>query len=96
MPPAPGNTYPFWKFYPSHSVAPGWVAPVVRAFAAAAGKIDSRTVVGVKSDAALAALRPALVKLGFEVEAGKKKHQRSRLDGEPRTTRTIAISSGAV
>ncbi len=60
-----------WKFYPSRSPAPGWVSKVVTAFADAAPEIDSRSKHGVTSDAALAVLRPALVVLGFEIEAGK-------------------------
>jgi hypothetical protein len=62
-----------WKFYPSRSPAPEWVADVVAAFTAAAPQIDSRTNHGVTSDAALAALRPALTKLGFEIEGSKSK-----------------------
>lgn len=67
---SPG-TYPLWKFYPSRSPAPEWVSKVVGAFADAALHIDSRLNHGVTSDAALAVLRPALVALGFEIEAGK-------------------------
>ncbi len=63
--------YPAWKFYPSRSIAPDWVQGVVGAFATAAPQIDSRSNHGVTSDAALAVLRPALVELGFEIEAGK-------------------------
>lgn len=63
--------YPSWKFYPSRTSAPDWVADVTATFAAAAPEIDSRKTHGVTSDAALAALRPGLVQLGFEIEAGK-------------------------
>jgi len=69
----PAEPYPSWKFYPSRDPAPAWVAGVVEAFAGAASQIDSRTKTGVSSDAALAAIRPALVDLGFVIEAGKKK-----------------------
>jgi hypothetical protein len=68
MPAAP---YPSWKFYPVRSPAPGWVPGVVAAFRDVAPKIDSRINHGVTSDAALAVLRPSLVALGFEIEAGK-------------------------
>lgn len=61
--------YPSWKFYPSRSPAPPWVTGVVAAFASAA--IDSRVNDGVGSDAALAAVRPALITQGFEVEKSK-------------------------
>jgi len=63
--------YPTWKFYPSRSEPPAWVPDVVTAFAVAGAQIDSRANHGVTSDAALAALRPGLVALGFEVESGK-------------------------
>jgi hypothetical protein len=63
--------YPTWKFYPSRSEPPAWVADVVAAFAAVGAEIDSRANHGVTSDAALAAVRPGLVALGFDVESGK-------------------------
>ena len=62
-----------WKFYPSRSPAPAWVPGVVAAFNAAAPQIDSRSTHGVTSDAALGVLRPALLHLGFEIEASKAK-----------------------
>ena len=43
---------------------------VVAAFAAARPDIDSRLNVGVTCDAALAALRPELIRQGFEIEKG--------------------------
>jgi hypothetical protein len=60
-----------WKFYPSRSPAPDWVDMVIEAFAGASTQIDSRKNHGVTSDVALAVLRPALVAMGFEIEAGK-------------------------
>jgi len=62
-----------WKFYPSRSPAPAWVAGVVAAFKAAAPEIDSTANHGVTSDAALRVVRPALLQLGFEIEASKAK-----------------------
>jgi hypothetical protein len=53
--------------------APAWVSGVVDAFAGVEAVIDSRTQTGVSSDAALAAIRPALVAPGFAVEASKSK-----------------------
>jgi hypothetical protein len=70
---ATGEPYPSWKFYPSRTPAPTWVPGVVAAFAGAAEQIDSRTLTGVSSDGALAAIRPALMDLGFVVEASKTK-----------------------
>ncbi len=71
MPPTAALGYPIWKFYPSRSPAPDWVATVVAAFAKSKADIDSRSNHGVGSDAALATLRPALVAAGFDIEAGK-------------------------
>lgn len=65
------SIYPSWKFFPSRSPAPEWVNTVAGAFSDAAPDIDSRVKHGVTSDQALAALRPALVAQGFEIEAGK-------------------------
>jgi hypothetical protein len=65
------DVYPQWKFYPSRSSAPPWVTGVVQAFHEARPSLDSRLVHGLSSDAALSALRPALVDLGFDIEAGK-------------------------
>jgi hypothetical protein len=56
---------------------PDWVAPIVAAFAASRADLDTASVRST-SDAALAVLRPALVALGFEVEAGKKKVEKIR------------------
>ncbi len=65
--------YPMWKFYPSRTQAPRWVAAVVAAFADVREMIDSRTNHGVTSDAALAMLRPGLTRLGFDVEVSKSR-----------------------
>lgn len=62
-----------WKFYPSAIEPPDWVSRVVAAFAAARPQIDSRLNAGVTSNAALAVLRPDLVRQGFEIEHGKTK-----------------------
>src|SRR4051794_6060353 len=48
------------------------------AFLQAQPQIDSTTHSGINSDTALAALRPHLVTLGFDVEAGKKRDQKIR------------------
>lgn len=77
--PAPSPApYPYWHFYPARSPAPAWVPTVVGAFTDAAPQIDSRANHGVTSDAALAVLRPALVALGYEIEAGKTASGKSR------------------
>lgn len=71
------DPYPSWKYYPPRTRPPDWVAGVVGAFAAAEQRLDSRSVSST-SDVALAELRPSLVALGFEVEAGKKKAEKIR------------------
>src|SRR5277367_2387416 len=78
MPTTGHAPYPMWKFYPSRSVPPSWVPAVADAFAAVKGQIDSRSNHGVTSDTALALLRPALVELGFDIEAGKTKVDKIR------------------
>jgi hypothetical protein len=71
-------SYPLWKYYPPRERPPTWVADVVAAFHRVGDAIDSRTISGTTSDAALAILRPGLVALGFDVEAGKKKAEKIR------------------
>jgi hypothetical protein len=73
----PDADYPGWKFYPPRTRPPEWVQNVVAAFAEAQSSIDSNDH-RIESDRALAALRPALVLLGFEVEAGKRKIDKIR------------------
>jgi hypothetical protein len=70
---AANDQFPMWKFYPSRTAAPPWVEGVIEAFAAAKAKIDSRSHRGLSSDEALAAVRPALVRLGFSIEASKSR-----------------------
>jgi hypothetical protein len=71
------ETYPIWKYYPSRSRPPEWVEQVVGVFAAAEPDISSLQI-STTSNSALAALRPGLVGLGFEVEAGKKRADKLR------------------
>ena len=70
--------YPAWKYYPPRQRPPGWVTDVVGVFADVQTSIDSAVVLGTTSDAALALLRPGLLGLGFDVEAGKKKAEKIR------------------
>lgn len=69
--------FPAWKYYPPRSRPPHWVASLVECFASVREAIDSREV-HVTSDKALAALRPALVAMGFDVEAGKRHAEKIR------------------
>jgi hypothetical protein len=69
------DAYPSWKYYPPRARPPEWVAPIVAAFAASREALDSASTRST-SDAALAVLRPALVAVGLDVEAGKKKAEK--------------------
>lgn len=71
MPSSSAAPYPLWQFYPTRSPAPTWVPDVAAAFTNARPQIDSRMNQGVTSDMALAVIRPALVALGYEIEASK-------------------------
>lgn len=67
---ADGN-YPSWRYFPARSRPPGWTEPLIAIFRGAQNTIDSRAHTGVKSDTVLAALRPELLELGYEVESSK-------------------------
>lgn len=47
---------------------------MIAAFSDAQAQLDSRLKLGMTSNMALAELRPALVALGFEIEAGKTRN----------------------
>jgi hypothetical protein len=51
---------------------------IVTAFTEAQERLDSSLRLGMDSNAALRVLRPALVALAFEVEAGKKREEKIR------------------
>lgn len=72
------EAYPLWKFYPAHARPRDWVEEVLAAFAAARVQIDSGVNSGLTSDAVLGYLRPLLLPLGFQVEAGKKRVDKIR------------------
>jgi hypothetical protein len=66
-------TYPRWTYFPAESRPPDWVHPFISVVAAARSDIDTMTVDGLSSDDVLACLRPGLVSLGYDIEAGKAK-----------------------
>jgi hypothetical protein len=72
------DAYPAWRYFPSHKRPPEWIEGLVGAFHHARESIDSAVERDprVTSDMALAHLRGDLLKLGFEVEAGKKADQK--------------------
>jgi hypothetical protein len=91
-------TYPDWTYYPAHDQPPSWVTLFVAAVAACRTEIESRSVSSLTSDRVLAVLRPFLVELGYEVEAGKHRSERIRrpvLFGD-RGTERVAYEVDAV
>ncbi len=70
--------YPVWSSYPASTMPEQWMLGVVGAFRDVADQIDSGTVDGLTSDKVLAAVRPGLEALGYEVEAGKRADQKIR------------------
>lgn len=70
--------YPRWCYFPSHQPAPGWAQQFLQVVAAAQPNIDSETHDRVTSDEVLANLRPGLEKLGFVVEASKRRDEKIR------------------
>lgn len=70
--------YPIWKYYPSTDRAPAWSVDILSAFEGAQASLDSTAGRQVKSDEALAMLRPTLLDLGFQVEGGKSHSEKIR------------------
>jgi len=69
--------YPRWQYFPSNAEPPAWaytLATRVASHASAISTVMQRT--GLSSDDVLAALRPDLEDLGFEVETGKSKEDK--------------------
>ena len=62
--------YPRWRYFPSNERPPTWVSQLASCFAEVESSIRSE-VVGPTSDEVLERVRPGLVAMGFEVEAGK-------------------------
>src|SRR5919109_1877059 len=71
-------SYPEWFYYPSRTRPPSWVHELLKVVAAARSMIDSATVDTLTSDRVLAHLRPGLLDLGYEVEAGKHRAEKIR------------------
>lgn len=70
--------YPTWFYYPPRDPPPPWVHEFVEVVELARSEIESKATNDLTSDRVLAYLRPGLVALGYEVEAGKKKADRIR------------------
>lgn len=70
--------YPKWTYFPMSAVPPPWVVEFVAIVDSARAEIDSSKHDGLTSDGVLAALRPGLVKLGYEVESSKRRDDKIR------------------
>lgn len=89
-------SYPSWSYFPRHRRPPTWAQNAVHATAEAELAIHTRDADRSSdqssSDAVLRSLRPGLVRLGYEVESGKKRDQKLRRpvlfgdDGEAQLT----------
>jgi hypothetical protein len=73
-----GVEYPSWTYFPMSSAPPTWVRDFVAVVEANRADVDSSKNNGLNSDAVLAALRPGLLKLGYEVEASKRRDDKIR------------------
>lgn len=78
----PTPKYPKWKSYPVNLPPPDWAEGVLGAFRNVRTAIDSIENHGVSSNDALAAVRPGLEEVGFEVEQGPDRIERPVLFGE--------------
>lgn len=67
-------SYPRWRYFPSYSPPPSWVAPLISVFADERAAIDSEVTHAkrMESNDVLQAIAPGLTALGFAVEEGKK------------------------
>lgn len=70
--------YPDWFYFPPRERPPAWVPAFLGVVESARDSVESMAVEGLTSDAVLALLRPGLVGLGYEVEAGKAAAQKIR------------------
>lgn len=65
--------YPAWFCYPQCDAPPSWVHDFVHVVEMARGDIECKATKDLTSDRVLGYLRPGLVALGYEVEAGEAK-----------------------
>lgn len=70
------RTYPRYSYFPRSKTAPTWTSQVIGVFRAFENSISAARAGHKKSDAVLSILRPELLRLGFEVEAGKAASQK--------------------
>jgi len=68
-----------WIYYPNSIEPDSMVNSIIGVFSNVSASIDSKTHVKQESDTVLAAVRSGLIKLGFNVEAGKKDEEKIRV-----------------
>jgi len=68
--------YPRYAFFPRSRAPPAWTSAVVKAFRDKEPSISAARAGHKTSNEVLALLRPGLLTLGFEVEAGKSDGQK--------------------
>lgn len=93
----PPRAYPKHRWFPfGEHAAPGWIDPLVEVFAAARPVVNSLNFGNqMRSNAVLAALRPALEALGYGVERGTGQPLTVPLMGEvPRRINVDAFHPG--
>jgi hypothetical protein len=71
-------TYPAWAWFPRQHAPEPWVGPLAEVFTSHHQEINSADRKGLTSDGLLEVVRPALVSLGWQVEAGKQSTQKIR------------------
>ncbi|OWY63036.1 hypothetical protein B7486_55240, partial [cyanobacterium TDX16] len=70
--------YPAWHYFPTNHRPPEWAEAFVELVRAKQAELDSSTIDGLSSDAALAVLHDGLVTLGYQVESSKRAADRIR------------------
>lgn len=71
--------YPNYRYYPLRDPPPEWVDDLVDVVRDCRELVDSAVVDGLTSDGVLGHMRGGLERLGYRVEAGKKKKERIAL-----------------
>jgi hypothetical protein len=60
-----------WFWYPDAASPPPWAKEFIQVVGSQKAQLDSRVIRNLKSDGALAVIRPGLENLGYKVESGK-------------------------
>lgn len=65
-------SYPDWAFFPRHATTPVWISEFIDVVRISKDKINSFSFDRFDSDQVLQQLRDELVKIGWEIESGKR------------------------